>query len=454
MLLAIDTSGDTASLALFDDGQPLAELTWQCRGNHSTELLPRLNQLLGQSRLETGSITAIAVALGPGSYNGLRVGLATAKGLALSLGVPLLGLSTLEAEAYSHAETGLPIYAVARAGREYAAAAFRGKGQRWHRIEAEHITTVAALCDKVTDRTVFIGDAIAIITAELRQRLGAKAIIASPAARLRRAGYLAELGLKRLLAGDHDDPASLQPIYLRKPQITKPRNRSQTVVSRKQQRAVIWDMDGVMVDSAACHFKAWQAAFKKRGIDYTEEDFRHGFGQRNDNIISTILGANANPEVIEAIAAEKEAGFRRRIGRRIEPLPGVATLMRSLAGKGYKMAVASSAPLKNIDLIIKGLKLEGCCPVIISERDVTRGKPDPQAFLMAAERLGVKPQNCLVIEDAVAGVAAAGRAGMAAIAVTNTHPAESLEQADLIVASLEEVTAAVIDKLISKNRRD
>jgi tRNA threonylcarbamoyl adenosine modification protein YeaZ len=454
MLLAIDTSGDTASLALFDGGQPLAEFTWQCRGNHSTELLPRLNQLLIQHQLEVAAITAIAIALGPGSYNGLRVGLATAKGLALSLGVPLVGLSTLEAEAYPHAETGLPVYAVARAGREYAAAAFRGRGRRWRQIEAEHITTVAALCDKVSGRTVFCGDAIAIITAELRQRLGAKAIITSPAARLRRAGYLAELGLKRLLAGNHDDPASLQPIYLRKPQITKPRNRGHTVSGRKQQRAVIWDMDGVMVDSAAFHFKAWQTAFRKRGIDYTEEDFRHGFGQRNDTIINAVLGKQASAEAIKAIAGEKEAGFRRRIGRRVAPLPGVATLMHSLAEKGYKMAVASSAPLKNIELILKGLSLKSCCPVIISERDVTRGKPDPQAFLMAAERLGVKPQSCLVIEDAMAGVAAATRAGMAIIAVTNTHPAESLTQADLIVDSLDKVNTAVIGKLINKNRRD
>jgi beta-phosphoglucomutase-like phosphatase (HAD superfamily) len=128
--------------------------------------------------------------------------------------------------------------------------------------------------------------------------------------------------------------------------------------------------------------------------------------------------------------------------------------MRSLAGKGYKMAVASSAPLKNIELIIKGLQLESCCPVIINERDVIRGKPDPQAFLMAAERLGVKPQSCLVIEDAVAGVAGAKKAGMAVIAVTNTHPAENLKQADLIVDSLEEVSTAIIDKLIYKNRRD
>ncbi|MEE8582877.1 MAG: HAD family phosphatase, partial [Dehalococcoidales bacterium] len=341
----------------------------------------------------------------------------------------------------------------ARAGREYAAAAYRGRGQNWRRTEAEHITTVAALCDKITTRTVFSGDAIAIIADELRQRLGAKAIIASPAARLRRAGYLAELGLKRLSAGDRDDPASLQPIYLRKPQITKPRNRSHAVARKNQQRAVIWDMDGVMVDSAPYHFKAWQAAFKKRGIDYTEEDFRHGFGQRNDTIISAILGEKASPEAIEAIAGEKEAGFRRRIGRRVEPLPGVAALVRSLTEKGYKMAVASSAPPENIALIMKGLKLADCCPVIISERDVTRGKPDPQAFLKAAERLGIEPQSCLVIEDAVAGVAAATSAGMAVIAVTNTHPAESLTKADLIVDSVEKVSTATIDKLINKNRR-
>ena len=223
---------------------------------------------------------------------------------------------------------------------------------------------------------------------------------------------------------------------------------------RKQQRAVIWDMDGVMVDSATYHFKAWQTAFRKRGIDYTEEDFRHGFGQRNDTIISAVLGKQASAEAIKAIAGEKEAGFRRRIGRRVAPLPGVATLMHSLAEKGYKMAVASSAPLKNIELILKELSLKSCCPVIVSERDVTRGKPDPQAFLMAAERLGVNPESCLVIEDAMAGVAAATRAGMAIIAVTNTHPAESLAQADLIVDSLDKVNTAVIGKLINKNRRD
>ncbi|MDP2931281.1 MAG: tRNA (adenosine(37)-N6)-threonylcarbamoyltransferase complex dimerization subunit type 1 TsaB [Chloroflexota bacterium] len=222
MYLAIDTSTDMASLALLQDDSILAELTWRCGRNHTTELLPQLMHLLSQAKLNIKAASGIIVARGPGSYNGLRVGVSTAKGLALSLGCPVVGVSTLEAAAYPYAATGLPVCAILGAGRsEIAAATYRQQRHRWHQLVDEHITTVDALCSQITSKTVFCGEISPLMAAELKERLKQKAIIPSAAARLRRAGFLAELGIKRLAAGDFDDPATLQPIYLRRPQITK-----------------------------------------------------------------------------------------------------------------------------------------------------------------------------------------------------------------------------------------
>ncbi|MAE11487.1 MAG: tRNA (adenosine(37)-N6)-threonylcarbamoyltransferase complex dimerization subunit type 1 TsaB, partial [Dehalococcoidales bacterium] len=108
--IAIDTSTDTAGLALGQDGEVVAELSWFCGRHHSTQLLPNLSHLLNQTGLSLESADCIIVARGPGSYNGLRVGISTAKGLAFSLNIPIVGISTLEAEAYQHAATGLPVW--------------------------------------------------------------------------------------------------------------------------------------------------------------------------------------------------------------------------------------------------------------------------------------------------------------------------------------------------------
>ena len=213
-------------------------------------------------------------------------------------------------------------------------------------------------------------------------------------------------------------------------------------------RAVIWDMDGVIADTAPYHFSAWQETFRQRGVKFTEEDFRHSFGLRNENIIGDTLGETPQGE-IEAIAREKEETFRSLIGHKIRPLPGVIALLRSLRGNGFKMAIASSTPMENIRLITGGLDIENCFQAIVSSQDVTEGKPSPQAFLLAAQRLGVEPKNCLVIEDAVAGFTAAKRAGMPCLAVTNTHPRQSLKEADLIVDTLESISINDIEGLIN-----
>ena len=225
MQLAMDTSTDTASLALVQEGKILAELTWRCQQNHTTQLLPNLQHLLDQTGASLQSISSIIVARGPGSYNGLRVGISTAKGLAFSLEIPIVGISTLEAEAYQHAATGLPVCPILNASRdEIATALYQLKESGWNQVAAEHLSTVDTLCSRTTTRTVFCGEFVSSIAERLIKQLGGKAMIPSPVTGLRRAGFLAELGFKRLESGDCDDPSTLQPVYMRGPNITRPKH--------------------------------------------------------------------------------------------------------------------------------------------------------------------------------------------------------------------------------------
>ncbi|MBA7590052.1 tRNA threonylcarbamoyladenosine biosynthesis protein TsaB [subsurface metagenome] len=224
MLLAIDTSTDSASLALVQDSKTLAEATWRCGQNHSVELLPRLAELLNKAEVSLQSVSCILVAKGPGSFNGLRVGLSTAKGLAFSLDIPIIGVSSLELEACQHAENDLPICPIFNARRgEIATALYRKKDNKWQQLAAEHITTVEALDTEITEKALFCGEYVPVIAGQLKEKLKDKAVIAPD--KPRRAGLMAELAKDRLKAEDYDNPATLQPLYLRRPAITQRRHR-------------------------------------------------------------------------------------------------------------------------------------------------------------------------------------------------------------------------------------
>ena len=226
MQLAIDTSTDMASIAFVQDSGVLAELTWRCGQDHTAQLLPQLAHLLNQTGVNLQSIDCIIVAKGPGSFNGLRVGISTAKGIAFSLGIPIVGISTLEVEAYQHAETGLPICPIFNAGRgEIATAMYQRNHNKWRQLTTEHITTVDILCSQITTKTIFCGEYVPLIAPQLRKQLKQKAIISTSAANLRRASFLAELGQNRIEAGNYDNLATLQPLYLRRPPITEPKHR-------------------------------------------------------------------------------------------------------------------------------------------------------------------------------------------------------------------------------------
>ncbi|MDD4859115.1 MAG: HAD family phosphatase [Dehalococcoidales bacterium] len=214
-------------------------------------------------------------------------------------------------------------------------------------------------------------------------------------------------------------------------------------------RAVIWDMDGVIADTGQQHLASWQFAFGKRGLNFTAADFQSRFGKRNDAIIRSVM-PNVTDEEIEAIIIDKETTFRSQATKGVKALPGAIELMKALRERGIKMAVASSAPMENIRLVLDVIGIRDYFQALVFGREVKESKPSPLGYLLAAEKLGVKPADCVVVEDAVAGVTGAKRGGMKCLAVTNTHPRESLKDADLIVDSLAEVTVQDLEKLFNK----
>jgi tRNA threonylcarbamoyl adenosine modification protein YeaZ len=224
VILGIDTSTDTASLALVQDNTVQAELTWRSKQNHTTQLLPNLNQLFKLTGTDPKSLTAIIIAQGPGSFNGLRVGVSAAKGLAFSLGIPIIGVNSLETAAYQYADTGLPVCAIFNAGRsEVATATYQKKYGKWQPLVKADIVTVEYLCRQTTKKTLFCGEFLPAVAAQITELLKTKAVIPPQIPDFKRASFLLELGKQRLDKGDVDDAVTLQPIYLRRPPIGAPK---------------------------------------------------------------------------------------------------------------------------------------------------------------------------------------------------------------------------------------
>jgi HAD superfamily hydrolase (TIGR01509 family) len=215
--------------------------------------------------------------------------------------------------------------------------------------------------------------------------------------------------------------------------------------------AALWDMDGVLVESAEFHFVAWQRTWAELGISLSEHDFRKNFGQRNDTIIRDMLGDHVSPEIISNLGDKKEIFYREAVTGHVQPLPGAIELLAALRRSGFRCAISSAAPRANVDLILRELQALALFDALVTYEDVLRGKPDPQVYLLAADRVSTDPAQCLVLEDAVAGVEGAKRARMACIGVTSNHPRDALARADLVVASLTEVTPQIVAGLIMAN---
>jgi beta-phosphoglucomutase family hydrolase len=200
-------------------------------------------------------------------------------------------------------------------------------------------------------------------------------------------------------------------------------------------RAVLWDMDGTLVDSAEYHWQAWRDTMAREGFPITHEQFLATFGQRNDSILRQWLGEKAAPELIQRIGDAKEALYRQHVRKQgIKPLPGVADWLQQLHQQGWLQAIASAAPRANIETILEVLSASDIFQAIVSAEDVHKGKPDPEVFLVAARKLGVPPEYCVVVEDAPHGIDAARAAGMRSIGVSRN---DKHLPADIVVQSLD-----------------
>lgn len=214
---------------------------------------------------------------------------------------------------------------------------------------------------------------------------------------------------------------------------------------------VIFDWDGVIVDSSRLHELSWEALAMEEGRELPSGHFKAGFGRKNDHIIPNILGWNVSADEIVRMGRRKEELYRGMIGGSgIMPLPGVVEFLNRLETAGISSVIGSSTERRNIETILDAIGLRRHFSAIVAAEDVTRGKPDPQVFLLAAARLGKPPRDCIVFEDSYAGLEAAHAGGMKSVGVATTHPAEALrDRADRVVARLDELAVAEVEALIT-----
>ena len=211
--------------------------------------------------------------------------------------------------------------------------------------------------------------------------------------------------------------------------------------------ALIWDMDGTMVDTREAHWLAWKEILAAENYDLDWETFLKTFGQRNDSILRSLLGAGLPDADVVRIGDAKEQVFRDVLKENgVQLLPGAGQLIDQAEAKGWPQAIVSSAPRKNISTILEVLGRPDTFAVMVCAEDVSHGKPHPEGCITAAQKLGVSPARCMVLEDAPAGLEAARRAGMGCVGVLSTH--DHLSEADRIVATLEELSLADIESLM------
>ncbi len=218
--------------------------------------------------------------------------------------------------------------------------------------------------------------------------------------------------------------------------------------------AVVWDMDGTLVDTAELHFRAWKKLADELSLPFSRSDFVATFGRRNPEIIHQLFGRRFSDQEVAELGDRKEKYYRSEAQRGVDLLPGVRPLLEGLHTAGYLQAIGSSAPRDNLELILELTGTRSCFQAIVAMEDTQRGKPDPQVFLIAAERLKEPPCCCLVVEDAVAGVQAAKAGGMKCIAVSfvghHSETALRTAGADLVVKTLEQVYVETVRRLLAE----
>lgn len=210
----------------------------------------------------------------------------------------------------------------------------------------------------------------------------------------------------------------------------------------------IFDMDGVIVDNHAWHFKAWAEFGKRHGLNISEASFISYFGSTNHLVLKALFGNNTTEEKITAWGNEKETIYREIYKPFIKPVDGLPAFLKSAHKLGIPIALATSAPFENVKFTLEMLGIEKYFSVITDSSDVSRGKPDPQVYLITASKLGVQPADCVVFEDSFPGIESAHAASMRVIGVATTHkPVELLTYVNEIIMNFD-VSEKLVQNLL------
>lgn len=217
----------------------------------------------------------------------------------------------------------------------------------------------------------------------------------------------------------------------------------------KNNFAVIFDLDGVIVDSNPVHKIALRRFCRRHGIELSEEQLQTRiFGRTNTDWLRQVFGEKIGEAQIQQFAEEKEALFRVLIEPTIKPVKGLVEFLEKLKRNGIPRMIASSAPAKNVDFVLEKTGTRDYFPIILNETAVTHSKPHPEIYIKATQLLHLPPARCVVIEDSLSGIAAAQKAGCPVIGITTTHPPEELQMTDLVIADFEQLEIDHLERLV------
>lgn len=211
-------------------------------------------------------------------------------------------------------------------------------------------------------------------------------------------------------------------------------------------------MDGVLVASGRVHAESWKVLARRSGLTISDRQFTDSFGQTSHDIIRQWWGPGMPPDKVREIDDEKERFYRSLISGLVPLTVGVREMLWHLQGAGFKLAMATSGPRANVDLVLDEGGMAGFFAALVTREDITRGKPAPDVFLRAAERLNLEPRHCVVVEDAPVGIEAALAAGMRAIGFVGTHPAERLREAGAhyVAGRMSDITPELVSSLLAE----